>query len=167
MRRALIALLTPILAMTLVGVGDAAPAKHVRHYDKVFLTYVNQARKADGLKPYKESARLYKLAHHWAAHMAHTRNLEHNAATLSLKSFRSASACTKATTIGENVGEQGSTSAKQLFDLYMSDPAHRDNNLSPKYNAPHVAAYTDVGIATVEASDGSEWNVMDFANHCD
>jgi hypothetical protein len=114
------------------------------------------------------------MAHKWAEHIVASRNptitLEHNPQTFSIRTFRRASGCPKAVTDGENVGGQTSTDPKQLLALYMSDPAHRDNNLSPKYNSPKVPGYTDVGIATVAVPDGvgspSEVNVMDFANHC-
>jgi uncharacterized protein YkwD len=168
----LLALTTSVgaLGVGTLGVAHAAPEKNVRTYDKNMLRYVNQAREADGLKPYKESARLYRMAHAWAEHIIETRNLEHNPATTTTKSFRAASGCTKATIAGENIGDQSSTNAKQLFALYMSDPAHRDNNLSPKYNAPGLPGYTDVGIATVAVPNGdgtsSEIDVMDFANNC-
>lgn len=151
--------------------SQSTPTAQLRPYDKTFLKYLNRARVANGLKPYKQSARLYRMAHKWALHIIATHNLSHNPQTFSVKAFRAASGCPKATTDGENVGEQDASDPKQLFDLYMSDPAHRDNNLSPKYNAPNVAAYTDVGIATIAIPNGngtsSEVNVMDFANHCD
>ncbi|HWA66699.1 MAG TPA: CAP domain-containing protein [Mycobacteriales bacterium] len=178
MRRLLPALVASA-ALLLCPAGAAAgpsvtahstPAAHLRPYDKQLLVDVNRARRQNGLKPYVQSDRLYRLAHKWAEHIVATRNLEHNPATFSIKTFRAASGCRKATTDGENVGEQGSTNSRQLFELYMSDPAHRDNNLSPKYNAPNVPGYTDVGIATIAVPNGngtfSEVNVMDFANHC-
>lgn len=155
--------------------ASSTPASQLRPYDKTFLKYLNQARVSAGLKPYKQSARLYRMAHRWAEHLVASRNpginLVHNPQTFSIKTFRKASGCPKARTDGENVGGQTSTDPKQLFDLYMSDPAHRDNNMSPKYNAPRVPGFTDVGIATVAVPDGvgspSEVNVMDFANNCD
>ncbi|HEX3900208.1 MAG TPA: CAP domain-containing protein [Mycobacteriales bacterium] len=178
MRRLLPALALPV-ALLCFPVSAAAspslashstPAAQLRAYDKQLFADVNAARKQNGLKPYVQSDRLYRMAREWAHHIVATRALSHNPATESLKTFRTASGCSKSTTEGENVGEQGSTNSKQLFELYMSDPAHRDNNMSPKYNAPNVPAYTNVGIATVAVPNGdgtsAEVNVMDFGNHC-
>lgn len=160
------------LAATLLSALGTAPAtaaptplSQLRTYDKHLLKYVNQARADNGLKPLKQSGRLYKMAHAWAAHMAKTGSLEHNpnfGYGMPLINKR----CPHATIAGENVGSQASTNSKQLFALYMQEPYHRANILNPKYNKPKHPRYTQVGIATVTASDGSEWNVMDFANHC-
>lgn len=148
----------------------STPAAHLRAYDKQLFADITHARSQAGLKPYIQSDRLYRMARAWAKHIVATRSLQHNPATESLRTFRKASGCTHSTTEGENVGEQGSTNSAQLFELYMSDPAHRDNIMSPKYNAPSVPAYTNIGIATVAVPNGdgtsSEVNVMDFGNHC-
>jgi uncharacterized protein YkwD len=142
------------------------PAKHVRTYDKHLLKYVNNARANNGLKPLKQSNRLYKIAHRWAAHLAKSHdNLEHNPKFV-LGGPLVTRTCPHATAAGENVGAQAQTAPKSLFKLYMDEPYHRANILSPKYNSRGTPRYTYVGIATVKASDGSEWNVMDFANHC-
>jgi uncharacterized protein YkwD len=150
----------------------STPAAQLRTYDKQLFADVNRARRQNGLKPYAQSERLYRMALNWAHHIVATRSLQHNPATDNVKAFRAASGCTKTTTAGENTGAQGAQNSRQLFRLYMSDPAHRDNNLSPKYNAPDVPGYTDVGIATVavpnpDGTSASQINVMDFANHCD
>jgi uncharacterized protein YkwD len=168
---------TALLCFPATAVGSSSvgshstPAAQVRTYDKQLFADVNRARKQNGLRPYVQSDRLYRMALMWAHHIVATRSLQHNPATDSVKTFRAASGCTKATTAGENTGAQGTQNSQQLFQLYMSDPAHRDNNLSPKYNAPKVPGYTDVGIATVAVPNGdgtsSQVNVMDFANHCD
>ena len=141
------------------------PASQLRSYDKHLLAYVNHARADNGLKPFVQSNRLYKIAHSWAAHLAKTHNLQHNPDYYYGKPLVT-HRCPHATIAGENTGEQGTTDARQLFDLYMNEPYHRANILSPKYNEQKSPRYTQVGIATVKASDGSEWNVMDFANHC-
>lgn len=179
MRKLLPALVLPIALLCFpVGAagsparaGHSTPAARLRTYDKQLFAEVNRERKHNGLTPYVQSDRLYRMALKWAHHIVATRSLQHNPATDSVKAFRSASGCTNATTAGENTGAQGTQNPQQLFQLYMSDPAHRDNIMSPKYNAPKVPGYTDVGIATVAVPNGdgtsSQINVMDFANHCD
>lgn len=158
-----------VAAVLLSGVAPAtaAPTPHdqLRTYDKHLLNYVNHARANNGLNPLKQSNRLYKIAHRWAEQMARSDNLEHNA-HYGLGAPSLARKCPHVTIAGENVGAQASTNAKKLFRLYMKEPYHRANILNPVYNKPKHPKYTDVGIATVKASDGSEWNVMDFANHC-
>jgi uncharacterized protein YkwD len=162
MRRGLAVVLSMAVVPALAGVSSAAPAKNVRAYDKDMLKYVNQARKTHGLKPLKESARLYSLAEGWAEQMAAHRNLEHDPyAAFGSKEMKHL--CPHTTTAGENVGEQGTSNAPQLFALYKSSPSHWANIISTHF--------TDVGIATVPLPNGdgtsSEWDVMDFANHCD
>jgi uncharacterized protein YkwD len=161
MRRLLTALVTGATIVAMAGAGQAAPATHVRAYDKALLKDVNHARATHGLKPLQESARLYAVAHAWADQMAAHRDLEHNPnAMFGSKAMKHT--CPHATTAGENVGEQGTSNAAQLFALYKSSPSHWANIISPHY--------TDVGIATVALPNGdgtsSEWDVMDFANRC-
>jgi uncharacterized protein YkwD len=158
-----------VLAMPAGAQGSTRTAAHpaMRAYDKQLLADVNRARVQNGLKPYTESDALYRMAHAWAEHMAKAHSLEHNPnAAFGTKQMKRT--CPHATTAGENVGEQGTTNSQQLFQLYMDEPYHRANILSPKYTKG--PAYTDVGIATVAVPNGdgtsSEWNVMDFANHC-
>jgi uncharacterized protein YkwD len=158
------------LALVVVpaAAGQAHPAKHVRTYDKNLLKYVNHARKAHGLKPFKESARLYAVAHKWAVHMAKTHQLGDDPNWTAGGQYRKV--CPKATTAGANDGWQGKTSAKGMFAQYKAEPFHWANLQSPRYNPHGQPAYTDVGIATVAVKNGdgttSEWNSMYFANHC-
>ena len=93
------------------------PSSQLRSYDKTLLKYGNHVRAQNGLKPYVQSDRLYKMAHAWAAHMAKDENLEHNpnygyGGPLITKK------CPNATIAGENVGSQASSDPKQLFELY-------------------------------------------------
>jgi uncharacterized protein YkwD len=152
------ALSAVVMAISLTGVAQASPATNVRPYDVNMLKYVNQARTAHGLKPYKESARLYRVAHTWAAHMAQTQTLAHNPNAFAQIGAK----CPQWTHLGENVGDEIGESAAWLFNLYMSDAPHRQNILSRKF--------TDAGIASVQSvnADGttSEWDVMDFGTHC-
>jgi uncharacterized protein YkwD len=160
-----------VTAALVLAVGGATahaaptPSDQLRPYDKHLLRYINHERAHNGLAPLKQSNRLYKIAHKWAAHMAKTENLEHNP-NYGYGGPLVSKKCPHATIAGENVGAQAHTNAKDLFELYMDEPFHRANMLNPKYNKPKHPRYTQVGIATVRASDGSEWNVMDFANHC-
>lgn len=152
-----------VVAALLVALGPAAaiakptPSGQLRTYDKKFLKYVNHARENHGLKPLRQSNRLYKIAHKWAEHMAATQNLEHNPNAVVGKRLIFTK-CPHSTMAAENVGWQGHTDARALFKLYMHEPYHRANILQPKHR--------DVGIATVRSGDGREWNVQDFGNHC-
>jgi uncharacterized protein YkwD len=168
MRRIAAVLTALALAVVPAAAGQAHPAKHVRTYDKNLLKYVNHARKAHGLKPFKESARLYAVAHKWAVHMAKTHQLGDDPSWTAGGQYRKV--CPKATTAGANDGWQGKTSAKGMFEQYKAEPFHWANLQSPRYNPHGQPAYTDVGIATVAVKNGdgttSEWNSMYFANHC-
>jgi uncharacterized protein YkwD len=162
------AVLAVALAFSLGAAAStsAAPTKpsHLRAYDKHLLKYVNHARVNHGLKPLRQSNRLYKVAHAWAAHMAETETAGDDLTWTSGGQYKRV--CPKATAAGANDGWQSNTSAREMFQRYKAEPYHWANILSPKYNPPGQAAYADVGIATVKAKDGSEWNSMYFANHC-
>lgn len=138
--------------------GHASPAKNVRTYDKNLLKYVNHARVNHGLKPLKESAGLYAVAHSRAEYLAernavgHPPNLGPEVQAM----------CPKMRTVGENSGAQGKTNAHQMFELYKSSPVHWANIISPDFGY--------VGIATIKVPNGDgtarEYDVMDFADHC-
>jgi uncharacterized protein YkwD len=68
------------------------------------------------------------------------------------------SKCPHATAGGANDGWQAHSDPHGMFLRYKHEPFHWANILQPRYK--------DVGIATVRAKDGSEWDTMDFANHC-
>lgn len=158
--------LTAVLAIASAATATAAPtpSKQLRSYDKKLLNYVNHARVAHGLKPFKQSNRLYKVAHAWAAHEAKTHTAGDDLNWTSGGQF--SRVCPKATTAGANDGYQTRSSPKQMFENYKAEPIHWANMQSPRYNPPGQHPYTYVGIATVKAKDGSEWNAMYFANHC-
>lgn len=155
-----------LLTFAVVATASAAPTRpsHLRAYDKKLLKYVNHSRVVHGLKPFKQSDRLYKVAHAWAEHLAKTRTVGDDPAWTSGGQFQKV--CPKATTAGANDGAQGTSSPKKMFEQYKAEPFHWANIQSPRYNPPGQDPYTYVGIATVKAKDGSEWDSMYFANHC-
>ena len=169
MRRTAAVLSALALAVVPMAAGHAAPAKHVRAYDKKLLQYINHARKANGLKPLKESARLYAVAHKWAKHMATTKQIGDDPTWTTGGQYRKV--CPHATTAGANDGYQLKSSPKQMFLSYKHDFVHWANMVSPKYNKAGQPAYTDVGIATISVpldnGGTAEVNAMYFANHCD
>lgn len=157
-RAGLVAVIASAMLIT-AGVQTASfaaptPSSRLRTYDINLLGYLNHARTSQGLAPLKQSNRLYVIAHKWAVHEAATGSFAHNPQY----GAEVRTTCPGWRNYGENTGWQDGTNAKALFNLYMNDPPHRANMLS------HV--FTDVGIATVRSSNGKEWNVMDFANHC-
>ncbi|HWC35609.1 MAG TPA: CAP domain-containing protein [Mycobacteriales bacterium] len=150
------ALVLPIAAATTV---DAAPTPrgHLRGYDRSMLSYVNHVREVRGLRPLHQSNRLYRIAHSWAEHMAAHRKLGHDPGVRADLGKR----CPRWRMGGENIAAQVGTDAHELFELYMHHRGHRRNILQRRY--------TDIGIATIHVyRDGqsTEWDVMDFANHC-
>jgi len=129
----------------------------VRAYDDSLLSRVNTARSQNSRHAYTMIAKLHRLARSWAAHLASTGVLEHNPALVTDISRL----CPNWTNLGENVGVEGGSSAGQMFSAYMHSPPHRANILD--------RSYTVVGIATVTSIQNgikTQWNVMDFANHC-
>jgi uncharacterized protein YkwD len=149
------------LALTL-AVGAAAsarptPAGQVRRYDKNMLFYVNRARAAHHLPPLRQSNRLYRIAHSWAAHMARVRRIKDNPHGW----HETARSCPRWHDYGENVAAQEGTDAHAIFELYMHDRGHRKNILAPYF--------TNIGISTIRDSrDGqtTEWNAMELAGNC-
>jgi uncharacterized protein YkwD len=146
---------------TPAGVAATASNQHhsgeVRSYDAHLLAHSNSARTADHTHSYTMNRRLWKVAHAWAEHLAHTGVLEHNPALEHQISNR----CPRWTAIGENVGVVYGKSVRELFRAYMQSPEHRANILDRRYH--------QVGIATVKVTrhgQVQEWDVMDFGNHC-
>lgn len=136
---------------------------HVRHespnhaYNLSLFSHVNVARVNDARHAYKHNHRVHHIAHSWAEHLASTGYLEHNPNLVA----QVTRACPNWTTLGENVGVSGGKDATRLFSAYMHSPPHRANILDKHY--------TVLGIATVSVTRNGEttqWNVMDFANHC-
>jgi len=126
-------------------------------YNKSLFSHVNSARISDARHAYKHNRKVRHIAHRWAKHLAATGVLQHNPNLVA----EVTKACPNWTSLGENVGVEGGTSANQLFTAYMNSPEHRANILDPQY--------TILGIATVSVTqDGqtTQWNVMDFANGC-
>ncbi|HEX3707541.1 MAG TPA: CAP domain-containing protein [Mycobacteriales bacterium] len=157
-RRSTATLAALVMALVPAAAAHAAPAKNVRTYDKNMLRYVNAARTNHGLKPLKESAGLYAVAHSRAAFLA-----KHNAVGHPPNLGPQVQAkCPKMRTVGENSGAQGKTSAHKMFELYKASPIHWANIISPDFGY--------VGIATIKVPNGdgtaAEYDVMDFADHC-
>jgi uncharacterized protein YkwD len=142
--------------MTASAVGGLHSVK-VRRYDTSLLSRVNATRIADSRHRFRMPTKLHSAAHAWAAHLASTGVLEHNPNLVAAVSR----ACPNWTSIGENVGVEAGTSSRRMFSAYMHSPPHRANILDRDY--------TVVGIATVSVTRNgrtTQWNVMDFANHC-
>jgi uncharacterized protein YkwD len=126
-------------------------------YNLSLFSHVNVARLGDARHAYRHNHGVHHIAHHWAKHLASTGYLEHNP-NLVAEVTR---ACPHWTTLGENVGVSGGHNASRLFSAYMHSPPHRANILDKQY--------TILGIATVSVTRNgvtTQWNVMDFANHC-
>ncbi len=129
----------------------------IRAYDHSLLNRVNSARAANARHSYTMIHKLHHVARLWARHLAATGVLEHNPALVADVSR----VCPNWTALGENVGVEGGSNAGELFSAYMHSPPHRANILD--------SSYTVVGIATVTVTwhgQQTQWNVMDFANHC-
>ncbi|GAC1329797.1 MAG: hypothetical protein NVSMB13_17580 [Mycobacteriales bacterium] len=125
----------PVLA---TGVLISSPA-YAGPGESDFVSLVNSARASAGLAPYSVAGDLSAVARNWAAHMAATRTLSHNPSLASQVSGWSA--------VGENIGYGGSVSI--VNTLLMNSPTHRGNILS--------STYSQIGVGTATASDGSLW----------
>lgn len=130
----------------------------VRSYDKGLLKDTNGARSSHTLKHYRMNARLWKIAHTYAEHLAATGSLVHNP-NLQKQVTKT---CPRWTALGENIAQGLGTNPDDVFQAYMHSPEHKANLLDKHYR--------QVGIATVTVTDSSgnqiQWNVIDFANNC-
>jgi len=165
-RTRLVAVAAAGLAAFVTVPGDASASGAVRqassvspnhYYNLSLFSHVNIARTNDSRRAYKHNHRVHRVARHWAEHLAATGYLEHNPNLVA----QVTRACPNWTTLGENVGVSGGHDATQLFSAYMHSPPHRANILDKHY--------TVLGIATVSVTRNgvtTQWNVMDFANHC-
>ncbi|MDQ6649526.1 MAG: CAP domain-containing protein, partial [Actinomycetota bacterium] len=139
----LIRLTLAVLPLLTAGVVVGTPANAgPGEYDFVALT--NSARAGAGLAPYAVAGDLSAVARGWAARMAASHSLYHNPGLYSQVSGWSA--------VGENIGYGGSVSV--VNGLLMNSPTHRANILS--------RTYSQIGVGTAVASDGSLWVVEDF-----
>ena len=140
---------TIALLSVLVGVGislviASAPAGAATSDAYDFLSRVNSARQAHGLKPLTMKSDLVSVAQSWSQHMADNNSLSHNPnLTSQVKNWQA---------VGENVGV-GPT-VKDIEDAFMNSTHHRENILDP--------GYTEVGIGTVRDSKGQLWVTQDF-----
>jgi uncharacterized protein YkwD len=149
-------------ALALGGLPAASAAggqshHHVRRYDQSLLARVNSARKHNARHPYAMGSRMHTVAQKWAEHLSVTGVLQHNP-QLEAEATKH---CPNWTELGENVGFASGDRSAPLFSAYMHSPPHRANILDKHY--------TVVAIATVSKTvDGvtTQWNVMDFVNHC-
>ena len=129
----------------------------IRPYDQRLLVRANHARERHQTTSYAMNHTLWKVAHAWAQHMAHTGKLVHNPhlqAKLSRK-------CPRWHQIGENIAYAVNRSNKRTFRAYMHSPEHRANILNRHYHQVGIAS-----IKVVRHHQVEEWNVMDFADRC-
>lgn len=152
----LLALTFAAAAVILLPAGPARAASTAA-YDGQLLSHTNSARGSHHVHRIRSSKRLTAIAQKWAQHLARMGSLEHNPSLPGLVQGQ----CPRWTSIGENIGDEASSSPAKLFRDYMRDPAHRANLLA--------SSYTQVGIATVTAKRHGHrmhYNVIDFANNC-
>ncbi|MDQ6649222.1 MAG: CAP domain-containing protein, partial [Actinomycetota bacterium] len=123
-----------------VGVLGAAPAGAG---SSDFVSCINSARAANGLRALSASGDLAAVAQSWSGHMAAAGGISHNPGLTSQVSNWQV--------VGENVGMGPTTGA--LCNAFMNSPAHRDNILDSEY--------TQVGVGTVVAN-GTIFVTEDF-----
>jgi uncharacterized protein YkwD len=121
-------------------------------FDAQLITYINQARSANGLPAVREASGLTIMSAWWSRQMdkgATGGNLQHNPNAWTQVLTYGAS---NRRAWGENVAKMPTgTSAKALFDAYMASPGHRANILGAKYRF--------VGMGTV-----GNFNTMEFTD---
>jgi uncharacterized protein YkwD len=151
------AAVTPPAGAAPVGQQHAPHGTAIRTYDQRLLARANHARERHQTASYAMNDKLWKVAHAWAQHMAHTGNLVHNPHLQGKLSRK----CPQWSQIGENIAYAMNRSNKRMFRAYMHSPEHRANILNRHYHQVGIASVKVVRHHQVE-----EWNVMDFADRC-
>jgi uncharacterized protein YkwD len=115
------------------------------------VTFVNQARAANGLPSLSWNDQLGALAQDWSAHMAATGRLAHRdlQATITRPEFSGFGR------LDENilVGACGIT-ATEMHAAWMNSPGHRANILAPEADV--------IGIGVVCGADDRLWATQNF-----
>lgn len=157
---AVVVTVSAVVPISAVAAAEHASrsAAHVRSYDADILYDANQARASYAKHEFRMSHPLWRIAHAYAEHMARTGELIHNPAL----EREVTKVCPNWTALGENIGKHGGNDPRSMFKAYMHSAPHRANLLD--------GSYREVGVATVRVTRHhhvEQWNVMDFANHCD
>jgi Cysteine-rich secretory protein family len=127
----------------------SAPAAHASVAsaatdETAFLSNLNEARGAAGLRPYALAGDLVSVARQHSSAMATTQSLYHNPAlTTDIANWQA---------VGENVGE-GPTES-DVHTAFMQSPEHRANILDHDF--------TQVGIGVTVDQSGIVWVTEDF-----
>ncbi|MEM7324705.1 MAG: CAP domain-containing protein [Actinomycetota bacterium] len=145
-RRAISLLLTAALlcALTTVGAGRAAASAAD---ETQFLQLVNQLRTSKGLPPLVTHPELTAGARSWTDQMATSGTLAHSP-------NMSSGLTVKWSVLGENVGMHGAHKIDELFQAFVSSPAHYGNLVDDRFN------YIGIGVTT--GSDGTLWTTHRF-----
>src|SRR6478735_9178422 len=130
------------VAVAVVGTGLVAPAAQASTASS-FVSGINGARAAHGLRPYATSSELASVALGQARRMAAAQKLYHNP--------RLASQVSSWRYVGENVGYGPSVST--LMSAFMNSAPHRANILDRQF--------TQVGVGAVTVN-GTIWVSMVF-----
>jgi len=109
-----------------------------------FVSKMNAARQANGLRPYTVSSDLTSIARQHSDQMASQGKLYHNGSlTSQVQNWQA---------VGENVGDGPTVS--DIHTAFMNSPEHRANILDHDY--------TQVGIGVTVDSHGQIWVTEDF-----
>jgi uncharacterized protein YkwD len=147
MRRGLAGLVAACsLAAALSAVGGTVPAIATPEERARMIEWVNDARKAHGVKPLRQSWELWRVARHHSLDMADDGDLYHSTNLSQKLSFANWS------TYGENVGV--GVKARDLYQAFMRSDGHRKNILNGRFDK--------VGIAFARDDDGILWVTMIF-----
>jgi len=123
---------------------SAALADSTATMESQFVSKMNAARQAAGLRPYSVASDLTSIARQHSAQMAQRQSLYHNPnLTTQVQNWQA---------VGENVGEGPTVS--DIHDAFMHSPEHRANILDHDF--------TQVGVGVSVDGNGIIWVTEDF-----
>jgi uncharacterized protein YkwD len=152
--RALRSLVVPVLATALMSIGagvvtavatpTAAFAESTSSMESQFISKMNAARQASGLRPYAVASDLTSVARAHSQNMSSKQSLYHNPSlTSDVHNWQA---------VGENVGE--GPSVDDIHTAFMNSPEHRANILDHDF--------TEVGVGVSVDRHGTVWVTEDF-----
>jgi uncharacterized protein YkwD len=148
----LVGLAPQVLSSPAAASEQTVDSVRLNGFEAALAARINNARRADGLRPLVVVPGATDVARRWSWQLARAQTLSHNPSLVGALQNAGSAAWTS---IAENVGEGSSSNPASLFLAYMASPPHRANILD------RSARYLGVGVVE---RDGVAWNTLDFTN---
>ena len=126
-----------VTVLTLAGSAEAASTATLTRTESSLLTAMNEARRAQRLRPLHADGRLERAARGHSADMLRTGTFFHGAFSARIRGVG-----VRAPRVGENLawGVGALSRARAIVNMWLASPGHRANLLHPGYRIVGVGA---------------------------